>query len=595
MSRLPEQFIEQVAQATDIVDLVSQYVALKKKGREFVGLCPFHDDKNPSMSVSPAKQIFKCFACGAGGGVYQWVMMYDKLKFPEAVRALAERAGIPVPQDSAGPPRREGTYDRSDLKRAMSFAAEFYRRQLHSPLGADALAYARKRGLSDEAIQQFGIGYAPDAWEGLLRAARQDGLSDRLLTVAGLAAQRDSGNGCYDRFRNRLMFPICDPVGDVIAFGGRALSSEERAKYLNSPETPLFDKSANLYGLNWARDPIVRAGQAVVGEGYLDVLLPHQHGVRTMVATLGTALTERHVRLLSRYASDVVLIFDADQAGQAAAERALEMFLSQQVNVRVATIPAGKDPCDFVLSDGPDALRQLIAEAPDALSFAWARTQQRLAQAGANLADRRGAIEEFLHRVVSSAAFGAIDPVRRGQLTQHIAHLLNIPQAELEGQMARLTRRTVTRNRQAELAPRPATAVGRGHLAERHVLEVLVNEPGLFDSAAERIDPSDFDDKILRAVSETVWARGHAGTLSLKSLLGDESLVSAGALLAELAREGQTRGNYEPTLRGAVDYLAQRRQRRSERSAEARYDESALRDLLARRRSPDPRRRPRIS
>ncbi|MFW6061541.1 MAG: DNA primase, partial [Planctomycetota bacterium] len=444
MGRFSEQFIEQVAQATDIVDLVSGYVALKQKGREFVGLCPFHDDRNPSMYVSPSKQLFKCFVCGAGGGVYQWLMMYDKLPFPEAVEMLAERAGIPVPREKRQQAQAAPSgMRRADLLRVNTWAAKWFGQQLHKPAGKQALEYVRGRGLDDAALERFGVGYAPESFDALRTAARRAGINNDALLATGLIGE--GSRGPYDRFRHRLMLPICDAQDRVIAFGGRALRSEERAKYLNSPESSLFDKSSNLYGLNWARQGIVQSGQAIVAEGYFDALIPLHMGVENVVATLGTALTDRHITLLARYAREVVLLFDADEAGSRAAQRALEMFLTQRFQVRVANVPAGKDPADYCLLEGPEAMRRVIEQAPDALSYMWSLCQQRLTDAGGNLADRRAVVDEFLRLVAESAAYGAIDEVRRSNVAQHIGHLLNIPPEELQRQMRRLARKSRAR------------------------------------------------------------------------------------------------------------------------------------------------------
>ena len=337
MARFPDRFINQVAEATDIVEVVGQFIALKKRGKEFLGICPFHQDHRPSLNVSPSKQIFKCFACGAGGGVFQFLQQHLKLSFPEAVRELANRAGIPVPADEA-PARPDSSPSGESLLKMTTFAARFFRDQLNSPAGSDALEYARARKLTDESIARFGLGFAPDSWDALRSAAVGAGFTDRQLAAAGLVAEREDGSS-YDRFRNRLMFPILDAAGRVVAFGGRAMEQTERAKYLNSPETALFDKSANLYALNWSRRGIVDSGQAVVVEGYLDALMCIQEGVVNVVATLGTALTERHVRVLARVAREVVLVFDSDVAGQAATERAVELFLMQRLNVRMGTVP----------------------------------------------------------------------------------------------------------------------------------------------------------------------------------------------------------------------------------------------------------------
>ncbi len=591
MARFSEQFIQQVAQATDIVDLVSSYVALKKRGKEFVGLCPFHDDKSPSMYVTPIKQIFKCFACGAGGGVYQFLMLYEKQTFPEAVRSLAERANIPLPHDAAQP-QPEGTLSRNDLIAVATFAARFFREQLKTDRGAGALKYALDRGLTDESIQRFGLGYAPDSWDALIKAAGANGIGENKLVAAGLAARRENG-GCYDRFRNRLIFPIIDPQGRVIAFGGRALAADERAKYLNSPESALFDKSSQLYALNWARESVVSSGTAVIVEGYLDAIIPMQAGVENVVATLDTALTDRHVRLISRYAKEAVLIFDADTAGQAAAERALEVFLAQRLHVRVASIPSGKDPCDYTLAEGGDGLRTLIEQAPDALEYAWQRRQAAWLDAGGNLADRRRLVDEFLNLVVSSATYGAIDAVRRGQLAQHIGHLINIPAADLQQQMHRLARRIRRSSQTTQAAASAPTS--NADVTERQILEVLLNCPDLFDTANERVGPEDFTDAGLKPVVEAVWQAGRDGRLNLEELLAKGELVALGGVLTDLATSGQRKGNYEPTLNEAVEHMLYRRDRQDmQQLRTADKDDKTLRELSRRLKQPDLRRRPRI-
>jgi len=594
VARFSEQFIQQVLQATDVVELVGQYVALKKRGKDFAGLCPFHDDHKPSMYVSPAKQIFKCFVCGAGGSALNFVMNYDKLTFPEAVRALAERAHIAIPHESSA--AVPGQIDKAQVVRACTFAARFFGAQLQSAAGRAALEYAHGRGLSDESIARFGLGYAPNGWEALLTAGRKSGLGQDLLVAAGLAVPRDGGSGCYDRFRNRLIFPILDPAGKAIAFGGRALDAEERAKYLNSSDTIAFDKSSSLYALNWARETITKTGCAIVVEGYLDALIPLQAGLGNVVATLGTALTERHVRLLSRYASEVVLIFDPDLAGAAAAERAMEVFLAQRLHVRVVTIPDGMDPCDFCLAGGPDALRDLVDRAPDAIQYVWSRRQEQLAAAGDNLADRGRIIDEFLRLIASSQAWGAIDGVRQAQLAQHIAHMLNVPAGEIQQQMRRMTRRMPRRSAPPGAVENTVSSEP-GTLGQRHLLEVLLNRPDLFGHAADRVDPEDFSSAPLRSLATAMWELGNEGRLSMDGLLGQEELAAQAPLLVALAEEGERRGNFEQTLAGAVDSLTYHRSRRQGRQlgGEGDYNDETLLRIQEQARQPDPRKRPRIS
>ena len=429
----------------------------------------------------------------------------------------------------------------------------------------------------------------------MLVAARSKGHSESQLVSAGLAVRREDSSGCYDRFRDRLIFPILDPTGRVVAFGGRAMGQAERAKYINSPESPLFDKSGQLYGLNWARESIVSTGRAVVVEGYMDALMPMQHGIDNVVATMGTSLTDRHARLLGRYAQDVVLVFDADAAGQAAAQRALELFLAQQLQVRVATVPAGKDPCDFCLAEGAEAMNKLVDEAPDALQYVWDRRLASYRAAGGNLADRRRFLEEFLQLVVSSATYGAIDEVRRGQLAQHIGHMLNIPPADLQQQMRRLARR-VSRSSQPTQAPAPAAQTQAG-LAEQHVLEVVLNRPDLFDLAAERIDPEDFGGLELRTIAENIWRLGHADRLNLNELLAIEALSPYGSLLATLTAAGEHRANYEQTLTDAIEHIVYRRtqQEVEQMKSDGLCDDEKLRQLGEQLRKPDSRRHPRIA
>ena len=591
MGLLPEQFVNQVQQATDIVDLIGQFVAIKQRGKDYVGICPFHREKTPSFYVSPGKQIFKCFGCGAGGGVFQFVILHQKITFPEAVRQLAERAGIPVPKTSAD--EGQAGMDRGELQRVMRFAVEFYQRQLRAAAGQAALDYVHGRGLTDESLAKFELGYAPDGWDALTLAARRAGFSEEQLLATGLAARRESG-GCYDRFRHRLMFPILDQAGRVIAFGGRALSPEERAKYLNSPETILFDKSSNLYGLNWARQAIGQTGQVVVVEGYFDALLPAQAGVENVVATLGTALTERHVRTLSRLATDMVLIFDADAAGLAAAERGMELFVTQQVNVRVAAVPDGKDPADFVAAHGGEAFRKVIAEAPEALEHLWRRRWAAMTTPG-DLVGKRRAAEEFLQAVVTSSAYGAIDPVRQGLLVNRLAHLLDVPAEELRRNIRQMLRHVPTaasaRPSVASGAQGPEPVIGLA-AAQRRILEVLICQADLFEQVARQIGLEMFTEPALIPVARELWRLATEGDLNLQTLLYAQENPEWGQVVTDLAAAGEARGNFQETLAGDLDLMARAAQRQELGDLRRNGDDDSLRQLNEALKKPDARRRP---
>ena len=348
----------QVQQATDIVRLIGNHVALKPRGKEFVGLCPFHDDTSPSLYVSPSKQIFKCFSCGAGGDVFGFVMRLHKLSFPESLEHLADAAGIRLRSTGraggAGGPGDAATSQRKQIGQANSAALAFFRQVWADPKrGLAGREAAGQRNIDDHSVEAFQIGCAPDEWDGLTRHVASHGAwAMGALEQAGLITARKQGQGHYDRFRHRLIFPIFDEFGRPIAFGGRILRDDDTPKYLNSPESVLFNKSATLYGLHLAKKAVINSKQAVIVEGYTDVVACYQAGFKNVVATLGTALTGRHVQLLSRLCERVVLVFDGDEAGLAAADRAVEVFLNGPIDVAVATLPDGQDPADYSQSAG---------------------------------------------------------------------------------------------------------------------------------------------------------------------------------------------------------------------------------------------------
>ncbi len=335
---------EEIRERTDIVSLVSEYVTLKKVGRNFVGLCPFHADNNPSFSVNPEKRIWYCFGCHEGGDVFSFIQKIEGLSFPEAAERLARRAGIPWER---GPHDRRHASEREQLYRVNEIASKYFQEQLlGSPAGKPARNYLAQRGVQEKAIERFQIGFARESWDGLLNFLRKKGIREEVAAKAGLVRPR-SGGGFYDTFRNRVIFPIIDVTGRVVGFGGRALG-DEPAKYINSPETPIFRKSRTLYGINLGGRKAAQAGYSVVVEGYTDVITLHMAGIENVVATLGTAFTQDHVRLLNRYAGTMVLCFDGDSAGVMATLRNASAFERAEADVRVVALPAGTDPDDFV-------------------------------------------------------------------------------------------------------------------------------------------------------------------------------------------------------------------------------------------------------
>lgn len=367
MSFIAENIIEEVRLASDIVDVISDYVNLQKKGINYFGICPFHSEKTGSFSVNQEKQIFHCFGCGAGGNVFTFIMREEGVLFPESVRMLAKRAGIEIPEPDDSD--RMNTQEREALYYACELAADFFHAQIFTETGEVAREYMVKRNFTDEAIRSFKIGYAPESWDALLKHAESKHMKPEVLEIAGLLNKRDSG-GFYDRFRNRVMFPIINLSGKVIAFGGRKLVADETIpKYVNSPETPIYHKSNVLYGLYQAREAIREKGDVIFVEGYTDVIRPSLAGLQNIVATSGTALTELQARLVNRYTRKVILLYDADLAGTKATMRGADVLIEQGIEVFVAELAEGEDPDSFVQKYGITALEEKIKAALPLLEF----------------------------------------------------------------------------------------------------------------------------------------------------------------------------------------------------------------------------------
>ncbi len=362
MPRISEDTIQRVAAASDVVEVIGSYLQLKRAGAMWKGLCPFHNEKTPSFTVNPARQTFKCFGCGEGGTVFSFVMKYESVDFPTAIRKLASRANIPIAEESAGDEARRGERDRL-VALHRDAAAWFHENLMRQRFAARAREYLKGRGIGSEIAVRWQLGFAPESWDAASDALRTKGYSEEEIGKSGLVITRDSG-GAYDRFRNRVMFPIGNDYGEVIGFSGRTLG-DDPAKYVNSPETAIFTKGRVLFGLEKSKRAILAANEAVVCEGQLDLISAFEAGVENVTAPQGTAFTAQQARLLRRFAESVVLCFDSDTAGRKAVERSLPALLGAGMAVRVARVPAGEDPDSLVRKQGPEALRAVIAAARD--------------------------------------------------------------------------------------------------------------------------------------------------------------------------------------------------------------------------------------
>ena len=543
MAGFSPQLLDEIRSRLDIVELVGQFVNLKRAGQHWKGLCPFHAEKTPSFTVNPKRGIFHCFGCHAGGDAFGFLMRHDRLGFPEAVRALAERAGVLLP--TTREPEADGTFEA--LRRIMALASEFYSRSLWQPEGAKAREYLDTRGVDPEVAKRFGLGYAPEGWNVLLTAMASYSIAPDQLAQAGLVLPRQTGSGFYDRFRGRLLFPIRDPQGRVIAFGGRALAGEE-PKYLNSPETPLYVKGQTLYGLDVARAGMREKNRAIIVEGYLDCLMAHQHGFGETVAALGTAFTPAQLALLRRHAEEVVALFDADAAGQKASTR-LEEMLTDTMDlqnlgwsvartgdferpgyfaIKVAILPDGHDPDSLLRAEGAAALSARLESARPLLSFVLERTlaEEDLGTArGRATAHARVAL--LLSKVQSAEEATAMAREAARRLGVDATQLW-IEAQQLQGARARGRRF----ERPADVPP-TAAAFAPPSLAERDLLALLLHVEEARTELLPILDDADLAHPGLRALLAALRRTSGPPEALMSELSGDGERGLLAALLIE--------------------------------------------------------------
>jgi DNA primase len=551
--------IQQVKAANDIVDVVGSYVALRPAGKTFKGLCPFHEDHNPSFYVDPHWQNYRCWSCGKSGDIFTFVQEQERVAFLEALEMLARRAGISL--EKMG--RSGANSGRAVMFDVSRWAAEQYHQcLLDSSLAKEARDYVGQRKLTGETVRRFGLGYAPLEGDWLVQRAARDAISFEVLEQLGLIARRQQGEGYYDRFRDRVLFPVRDPRGRVVGFGGRILPSSPLSargpKYYNSADSPLFSKSELVYGLDLARQAAGKAGYLAVVEGYTDVLMAHQMGIAQVVATMGTALTARHVRQLRAFAPRVVLVFDADAGGRTGVDRALEIFVSQDVDLRVATLPEGLDPCDLLLREGPEALQSALTNAADVLEFKL--SQVWAAEAPTGIEGQRRAVDAVLGILALAPEMtDQAMALKRELMVTRIAHRLGVKD---ETVWARLKELRAARQPAGE-APRSDTEERRAAPAaahERQLLEVLLADPALVPRAAAELPAAEVEHPGLRLLLESLYrlhAEGVEPSLDrLRTRIDNPALVEKAFELQAVGRASPDRPGW---LRGILERFAERR------------------------------------
>ncbi|WP_449074342.1 DNA primase [Ruminococcus sp.] len=520
----PDSFLQELKLRSDITEIASSYVNLKRHGRNMVGLCPFHGEKTPSFNIYTENGSFYCFGCGAGGDVITFIMKIENLDYVEAVKFLAQRAGMEMP---------ENTYDDSLSKLRMRIyeanreAARFFHATLLSQRGQSGLNYLRGRALSDRTIRHFGLGFADDDWNSLCNHLKSKGFSEYEIYSANLAFKRKNGNGIYDRFVNRVMFPIIDLRGNVIAFGGRIMT-DEKPKYLNTSDTPVFKKSENLFSLNNAKSSGTRT--LILCEGYMDVIALNQAGFTNAVATLGTALTNEQAVLMKRYADEVIICYDADGAGQKATARAIDILRNAGLPIKILTVPSGKDPDEFIRSkgeNGPAAFKLLIEKCGNDIEYRLMKLKENY-----NLNTTDGKVA-FLNEAVKIVAT-IESPIERDVFASKLCAELEIDKNAFLEQISKVKRRDrrenikkETRQIQAELNGQ-SDKINREHYkkprsssAEEALLVYLINNPDYANSISERVTPDKFSNSLIKRYYEYVLSKIKSGYEPLTSVSSD--------------------------------------------------------------------------
>lgn len=497
MGLIPEEIIAQIIDRCDIVETVSSYIPLKRIGRNFKAGCPFHHEKTPSFIVNPDKQIFHCFGCGVGGNVVNFIMKQERMEFPEAIRFLAQKVNVSIPSDET-PQALHANNIRQAILRVNALAASFFHKTLLTDKSATAKAardYLKNRGIDPEAAGVFQLGFAPHQWDALLTYLKHEGISLGLMEKAGLIIPRENGQGYYDRFRNRIIFPIFDTRAHCRAFGGRALEEDQGAKYLNSPETIIYTKGHHLYGFHLAKQAIAEEDFVIIVEGYVDCLIPYQAGVRNIVASLGTALTVDQIRLLRRYTPRVVMLFDMDPAGEAAMMRSLDTLIEEGMEVRVAALDEGEDPDSFVRRCGVGAFRERVIAAKTVFDY---KLDILMRRHGTQTADGKAQIAS----AVLSTIYRFSNELIKAEYLKRLAQTLDVPQDALMQEYQKVGQSLSTAIA-ARLHDQTTVNQARVRAVERGLLKLMIEQEEWIPRVKQELELSDFQDiRIRTAISK---------------------------------------------------------------------------------------------
>ncbi len=518
---IPDSIVNEIRDKVDIAEVISGYIPLKRAGRNFKANCPFHHEKTPSFMVNPDKQIYHCFGCGEGGNVFTFIMKQERMEFPEVVRMLAEKTGVVIPESTKESREKAGIAEQ--IYKVNSDALLFFHGNLLK--NPEALGYLRKRGISDKSISEFKIGLSLNSWDALLNFLRTKGYDESIISQAGLILSKEGSRSYYDRFRQRIMFPVFDIRNNVIGFGGRVLDNTQEPKYLNTPETPVYLKGKNLYGLNFSKGFIRDMDSAILVEGYLDFITPFQFGIKNIIASCGTALTSDHVRLVRRFSENIIVVYDPDKAGELATLRSLDILVSEGVNVKVVRLPEGFDPDTFVKENGPDVFNDLTKNAKGLFDYKLGVLYTKFDKSKPE--DKIKIINEMLPTITKIT-----NEILKSEYLKRLAQSLNIEESMLVKEMKKT-------KRDYEFIPEKKNIEKKVFVinpVEKHLLSLMFEDSKFIERAKSELSLDDFDDlEVKKIISFMFNYKFEYSNLKADNLINHFKDEDAANIIAEIA------------------------------------------------------------
>ncbi len=581
MSHIPDNILEEILARCNIAEVISGYIPLKRAGRNFKALCPFHHEKTPSFMVNPDKGIFHCFGCGAGGNAFGFVMRYERLEFPEAARMLAKKAGVTIPEYTATDSGKDSSLISATYK-AHELATAYFQSMLVSPQGKGVKEYLVKREIKNETISKFRLGFAPDSWDGLLGCLTKNGISREIIEKTGLVIPKQDGTGYYDRFRKRLIFPIFDQKDKVIAFGGRVLD-DTLPKYMNSPETVIYNKSKTLFGLNFTKQHISEKDAAVIVEGYTDLIIPYQSGVNHLIASCGTSLTIDHIRLIRRHSRNIIMVYDSDKAGEMATLRNLDILLSEDMNVKIAEMPKGYDPDSFVRKSGAAAFEKIVANPTGLFEY---KLNHLLSHHKADTIESKVKIAGEMLVTISKVN----NAVLRSAYIKRLAESLSLDESSLRAELAKPKKDYAASYAADTYVAVTKADIGNLSPADKTVIGLMVEDNAVIKAVKENLSFTEFGSLIAQKIAESIFKlHDEMKPVSYASLISRLEIDGVGELLSDIASMQENFSDKKKNLEDCIRWIKRNNIKKSLEEMQQRIKEAQdtgehdkITDLVAR-------------